>query len=213
MIMKTFIPKTLLLAAALLVAQTTMARNNDRPFSQPRSTMRVGIGWLSTDDILLRLGDAFGIVFSAGLYSPEYEDNLNVNYLFDYRYHFNDRWSLGASATYGDVSKALYSGSGDDRQLAKRVRQNYMSLLVQSDITYWRNDVVRLYGGLGLGVTSLYNCYLYDAGTAPVEFKDQYHFNFHLSAFGIECGRRVGGFLELGVGCRGLVNCGAYVRF
>ena len=103
-----------------------------------------------------------------------------------YMYTLSPTISLGGALHYmGKVT----SGAKD----------HFMSVAVECRFTYVRQNLVKIYGSIGLGTT-------YDFYSKGRRVDNE--FSFNISPIGIRVGRQVGGYLELSFGCRGLVAMG-----
>ena len=88
-------------------------------------------------------------------------------------------------------------------------KQNCNNIALSAEIrfTYLRRGILKMYGSVGLGVS------YWNIVEKNVEPQHGPFFNFNISPLGLRIGRQVGGFVELGLGYRGLVAAGFDIRF
>ena len=146
-----------------------------------------------------------------------------------YRHFFTRRFALSGSVgadfetgtiSYGNpeyrINGTGYSGN------AGRYNVAAYTVAVEGMLTYMRHESVMLYGCLGVGVTSVqYKYTIFDNAPhgSPVQVSSNPYnaqlttVNLQLTGFGIRVGNKVAGFLEVGLGYKGLLNAGISARF
>jgi hypothetical protein len=129
-----------------------------------------------------------------------------------YKYRFDKVVSLGATYIYGGINGDVYVG---DEYWGKSV-SNHHTLAVECDFRYLTRKVVNLYSTLGLGGVLMRQT-ITPSAENRADGRESWGMpfvDFHVSLIGLQLGGyRFGGFAELGVGYKGIVNFGAYARF
>ena len=115
--------------------------------------------------------------------------------------------SVGAAMHY----TGNYYEYRDDNNLDGHYSINYFSLSAECRFTYLRKNLVKLYGSVGVGLSYI-NLLNRKEGQSELD-EHAATVAFNISPFGIRVGRQVGGYIELGVGYRGLVAAGVDIRF
>ncbi len=93
--------------------------------------------------------------------------------------------------------------------------QTDYTLAAEARLTYMNFDNIRTYGRVGAGCTFSRRKYREEkAGYDVTGYGNEKYFNFQLSILGLELGlAHLGVFAEVGVGYRGILSGGAYLRF
>ena len=118
--------------------------------------------------------------------------------VISYKYYINKNVTIGMGIGYENI----------------RTWGSFVSFVPEMTFCYLdtRNDLirVRLYGGLGYGV-SVFNDFNRQPGMA--DRSGLWATGFQATPFGMRIGRQVAGFIEVGVGYKGTVHGGLEVRF
>lgn len=155
-----------------------------------------------------------------GYYLGNYwERNAGYTTMFSagYKYRFRRVVSLGGTYSLGMNFGEAFSAFGYDGREIGDTRTYHHTVAVECDFRYLTLPLVTLYSTVGAAVTYLQRSVKIDSWHAAnySSMKEYRVFpNFHASVVGVKFGEyRLGGFLELGLGYKGLVNFGAYARF
>ena len=174
------------------------------------SEIFVGYGAPTNSDIIVPLLKMFGTVATLGGYS---EQNVKMRGALSvgYKYRFDKVASLGLTYAFGTSSGDVYWSN----EFWGRSRGVHHTIAVECDFRYITRRVVNLYSTVGLAATIARINFTSndpnDQQLAPFRFTLP---DFHVSLIGVKVGGyRFGGFAELGMGYKGIINFGAYVRF
>lgn len=176
---------------------------------ESRHEIRVGIGYLSTDEFANTFTDILGIVMTDGLYNPKTVGGLYVNPHVSYKYKINRTFSVGSTFVYTSICTNLLSTGG---VVEERESYQFFTLAVDGYVNYLQRGRFKLYGTLGVGCTMI-NQRNYDISENKKSAQNQFHLNFQVSPIGVQFGDMISGFLELGFGYKGIVSAGVAYRF
>ncbi len=152
-----------------------------------------------------------------------------------YRYHRSKKMSYGLTIAYENetgtasrvylTSKNRYSREEHLGSFKKQV----ITFAPEMTLNYWdiNHGMVRLYGTLGLGISYGNQIDTYDSsyyvaryvngvnslGNSMAIDNSRYLLNYYFSFLGVHVGREVGGFIEVGLGYKGLINVGMSYKF
>jgi hypothetical protein len=169
-----------------------------------------GYGAPSNSDILIPLFKMFGTAATLGGYT---EKNMRATGSFSvgYKYRFEKVASLGATYSVGVNTGDVFWSS----DYWGKFRGTHHTIAVECDFRYMTREIVNLYSTVGLAAT--FSRHQYTPQDPNDQKLDPFRFvmpDFQVSLIGIKVGSyRVGGFAELGLGYKGIINFGAYVRF
>ena len=175
-----------------------------------RNEFSVGYGFPNTSDVIFPLFKVIGSVVTLSGYS---EKNLKIRggLHVAYKHRFDRIASLGVTFAYGSVGGNVWWGN----DYWGKSHEDHYTLALECDFRYLTRRVVNLYSTVGVAAT--YSTHRFtsadprDQQLKPVCFVLP---NAHVSLIGVKVGGyRFGGFAELGVGYKGVFNCGVYVRF
>jgi hypothetical protein len=126
-----------------------------------------------------------------------------------YRYFFTDIQSVdavfGYSRTRGDLL------SGDEKQ-GESMRDFY-TVAVEWSIHYIRKEYFQMYSGGGLGVTFIFEDNSFFQAAERSYSDSKVYPNFDFTFVGFRFGRRIAGFVETGIGYKGLIAFGCSAQF
>jgi hypothetical protein len=207
--------KTILLAALatlILVPSLNAQKNRATPAADIvyRNEIFVGYGAPGNSDILIPLLKMYGTAMTLGGYN---EKNMKATGAFSvgYKYRFDKVASLGATYSVGVNTGDVYWSS----DYWGKFRGTHHTIAVECDFRYITRKIVNLYSTVGLAAT--FSCHKYTSADPNDQRLDPFNFilpDFHVSLIGVKVGGyRFGGFAELGLGYKGIVHFGAYVRF
>jgi len=155
-----------------------------------------------------------------------------------YRFHKNKKISFGITAAYENESgiwnHVVLVGNSTKNHPYQReyqctflghYKKQYFTLSPEMTVTYkdFNHGLIRIYGTLGIGISYRDEIDIYDndyynskysngvnsLGNYLVLTDSHFQFNMYLSPIGIHVGRRLGFYLENGLGYKGLINFGA----
>ena len=124
---------------------------------------------------------------------------LNLNYI----HHTSKVFGIGGNFGFNRMSVNMEDETG--KLTAASV--NMFSLMVDTKLNWFRNDMFGMYSKIGLGVMCL-NGNLVEEMSGNLWLPTG-----HVSAIGMEVGRQFCGFLELGAGMKGIVQAGVKFHF
>jgi len=143
-----------------------------------------------------------------------------------YRLHFTRLLSLGITAAYNETH---YQGSQFTTiQFSQGTfpptyhimdRMHRITFTVASELTFTylrsRNDLVKLYSGLGLGYAIVHERSSYPdvQGRVSIPATLSTHYTSNICLIGIRAGKALGGYAELGRGYKGTLCYGMYYSF
>lgn len=157
-------------------------------------------------------------VFSEAIYSLSHHDrDSNFVYrdrlyskgaiYFTYRYNLLQSMSLGLTSGL-DLSDGFIADH-NGRRIGTTKKVN-LTIAAECKYKYLDRKIITLYGYIGIGYSILLarNYYTTIDPGLPFGDKIQNHFNMHITPIGMRLGKKLGGFLEIGLGYKGLLNAG-----
>ena len=167
-----------------------------------------------------RNSSGFGCVHTDREFTGDYYDKLlydsrdyrNMAFSFGYKYNITSFISVGATFTYAGFNHEDYH-----RITKETLRQGYnhnFSITPMVSFTYFRNQLVRVYGEVGLGIGgNLHN--IKEIGQDYKSDKSQYDsfMTYQVTWAGVSIGRKFFGFAEMGIGTKGLIIIGFGYKF
>lgn len=211
--------KMILMAAAVMVAVSAGAQD-EQPTTVKRNAVGyhheffAGTGVCATPN-LSAIAEQFTALITYGAFNP-IESNLRFkpSAVAGYKYRFEKVVSLGATFSYsGNTadSKLLWRNEGQNKKCY--LNRDYYTLATEIEFRYLTREHVTLYSTVGLGV-AYGRTVRTAADTGERDILRKTIFTAHISEFGVKVGgRRFGGYLEGGLGYKGVVNLGTYLRF
>lgn len=174
-----------------------------------RHTIGVGTGVLTlgeTVEVISQIGTA---IFS-GDNKFVRSGGTGLNLFGEYKYSFSRLYSLGAVVAFNGYEYRVMDG---DTKLGTR-NNNYISIALENDFTYWRKGIFSIYGTLGVG---FYHSSITDTDNAGEEaVRNNNTVTYQISPLCLSLGGRLGGYVELGVpwiGYKGMISGGVYYNF
>lgn len=129
-----------------------------------------------------------------------------------YNKHLKRRLSIGADYNYAYLNYRIVDSISLDFKY--KDAYNFHELKFNLGVDYYKKNKVTLYGGIGIGV-SLLNLRqidekkdILDKATQIIPIP-----TWHINLLGVEVGKKVSGFVELGIGNRGILNAGIKTHF
>lgn len=172
-----------------------------------RHELTIGAGALSRP--FIKECANFRKVMGKGPDHYSYSGTFQLNYYF----RLAKGYSIGATLLYEQQQHdktANYPYTEDRRHI---YRERYLSLLASQKYAWVRSKWISLYSALDLGVC------LVDRKESRNDFsylKDEFtetRFAYQATPFGIRAGQRLGGYMELGYGYKGIAAIGFSYRF
>jgi hypothetical protein len=126
-----------------------------------------------------------------------------------YKYRFNKVASLGATYAFYSYQGRAY----EQKVMMAKEHIGYHTLAMECDFRYLTRKAVTLYSTIAVATTVGVRTER-KVGGVVVNRDSQALGSFHISLIGVKVGSyRAGGLIEYGIGYKGLVNVGGYVRF
>ena len=194
--------KTLIAAVALAMA-TLNGNAQSAGYGETKHEVAVSYGCLSNSQIL----DDFGEIGGA-LVHTKYENKKSFGPIsIEYFYHLKPWLGVGGIAAYGNFKEDAYL-FGDKIGESKN---HYITVMPAVKFDWLRRKNFGLYSKLAVGATLRNEKY---DGETSVDDDSEVHFNWQVSAIGIEAGSpTVRGFAEVGMGEQGMLLAGLRYKF
>ena len=170
-------------------------------FAQERGThdLSFGVGFETSNDFLNTLEDiAGGVSYANTTVTPAFS--------LTYKIAIKDKWVVYADGVYQAVSEEVVEGgltTGD-------VSHRYFSVGFGSEYHYISKVWFQMYSGASVAYTSQNSNF---TTSSNLEDNSDGYFNFHVNALGFRFGKALAGFVELGVGYKGVANAGVSYQF
>lgn len=189
--------KTRFLLLLLFASQVIFAQRN---------SLSIGYGLVTTDQFITSFSSAL-----AGAFAGSSATNIKSTGAIALSYHhFNaaNRAGLGVALVYDKLSSDIVNSS--KTKISSSTTQAITAAL-EGKLKYNKGEHFNLYGLLGAGYT--FNKTTYDPPPASGKESNNSHFNFQVTPIGVQFGGAVKGYVELGVGYKGLVSGGLQFNF
>ncbi|EGK03137.1 MULTISPECIES: outer membrane beta-barrel protein [Dysgonomonas] len=171
--------------------------------SRHETTLGYGMG--TTSELLDALTDIIVWGITAGTTSSD--DTYSGAFHIGYKYSITERFSLGGTFLYENgKSDAYFKG---DR--TGEFNRNYYTFAAEGKVKYLNKKNLALYGLFGTGATIYEQKFTGNDNTT--DKNSNLHINFQLTPIGIQFGKNIGGFAELGCGYKGIISAGIFTRF
>lgn len=128
---------------------------------------------------------------------------------FGYKLHVSEKSSIGAMLVHDYV----HSDNMLDEIKLGYSRHNYFALILGKDHKYLDTGKLCLYLTFAAGIIYGHQKYIPMNESDQEKVENIIHLNFQVVPIGIKYGENIGVFLELGVGCKGVINAGVFGRF
>ncbi|WP_154668386.1 MULTISPECIES: hypothetical protein [Bacteroidales] len=125
-----------------------------------------------------------------------------------YNYRINSRVAFGAIYSYSGMKEDIYS---DNLQIGKS-RTSFHTIMPMFKFNWFNKPLVTMYTRIGIGLVLSFDKEEYFTGVGDYHSKNAY-LAWQVSPVGIEIGKSLAGFLELGFGTTGLFSAGLRYRF
>jgi opacity protein-like surface antigen len=158
----------------------------------------VGIGVWSTGNIIYTLSDM--VVETVNIHMRN--SSASGTFHAGIKYLLSDRLSAGATLSYGQEKADGYNGSNEFLGTLKR---SNVSLAAEADFKYLGSNKFSIYGLVGIGGICLHQKF-------GSETDNKMNIDFQLTPIGVKFGDKFGGFGELGLGYKGILNVGVFLK-
>jgi len=169
-----------------------------------RHDLSLGFGVLSTDQLTDIFENIVSIILTFGTFEKSSQSFTGVPFL-TYHYSAKSRFGFGG-AIGGYGSSGNLRLAGDDVGTFRE--KNYI-VAAELDYHWIMRQGFQMYSGAGFGVRFRHGTYAATEADTVTKVLPA----FHLNALGVRFGRKVGFFLEAGVGYKGLVSGGINAQF
>lgn len=230
------IKKLLFVFVALMLATTTVHAQTHK-YYDTKHEVGVSVGVGANTEIIGVIGDAVEIVTAnvvlpiltgglTGGYSLESQKYIygDASYYptvaVEYYYHVNRVIGLGGIMAYNGMSRDMFvtvkdneTGTRSTQKTGVAKRHNF-SIIPTAKFDWLRKKNFGMYSKLGVGVSFLNESQKDDAAGGTDYSNTDAVVNFQCSLLGIEVGsQRLRGFVEAGVGERGIFSAGLQYKF
>ena len=186
-----------LLLFLLFVSGTTTAQSTEK------NDILLSYGIFTTNEII---NITYSVMFDIVDYHTENE-NYTGTIILNYQYNLSNRLLLGGIFAFSKATSDAYSG--DDKIGTED--DTGITFALESKYRYINKKNFQMYSGAGLGLTWTY-CTLNP--TKGQSQKSTYsYFDFQVIAAGLRFGNAFGGFIEVGIGYKGILNAGISYQF
>ncbi|WP_169788193.1 hypothetical protein [Rufibacter tibetensis] len=175
--------------------------------------VQVGYGALSLQEIGVRIGNSSTLFFPVRKRVKQVVGPVQVSY----SKALNTKWSIGAIASYTlirSIREDIEENQSGETQFIKsgEDQSRFYTFMPTIQINWNKPALVQVYSGVSLGVLIVdYKGW----GNLGEETRHTTKAAFlgHLNLLGIRIGKRVGGYVEGGIGTHGLATGGLYYSF
>jgi hypothetical protein len=171
--------------------------------------INLSYGYITTDQILDFSKNLFVSVASLGELQLNATDYTGGIFLTARRRFTGDRFAAGLALGIDNIKGDMKNSAGVKKGTYKF---NVFTISAEGVIHYISKPKFKFYGLLGAGYSFFSTKYDVPGEILNDNIKGG-HFNFQFSPIGLKFGDRFGGFLELGLGYKGLGNIGLFARF
>jgi len=187
--------KTIILSGFICCAPTR-AEAQDKG----KSELNIAAGIMASEDAL---SDAVVLWLSA-LFNTRQDVKIpGASWSITYKYHVSERLAIGGSSVYNPTSDGwIPDFSNDDRW-----KRRSLSTTGEATLFWAKGKDFQFYGTAGVG-------FFVKRGTFyNVQTETDFGTTFQASPVGLRMGNKVGVFMELGYGYKGVFNGGLSMRF
>ncbi|MGC1242800.1 MAG: hypothetical protein WA874_14510 [Chryseosolibacter sp.] len=166
---------------------------------------RVGYGILSDVRIIAAFAETYSTIASGISGEPLRSDYASAGpVIIRCDLLVSRRISLGPEINFVQIKRTEMYSSGE----VSRDRFFFANLSARIDYYYVNRESVRMYSGLALGPS-----YIFDRSEGAQDDSSGFFVAYQLNFFGIRFGREWGGYAEAGFGRNGLLNVGISKQF
>lgn len=173
-----------------------------------KNEIRLGYGILTGPEMansLMSIWPAIGMeIFKDTI--KDYTCSFYGTPFFEYHRFLKPWVSLGGSLSFNPISTAITSTNKHE------FTYNYYLISIMPKVTFYylNKGIVSMYSGLEAGGSLI----LWKDRQGCTTLSDQgFTMAFQVTGFGVRVGKDIGGFMEWGIGFRGVVNFGLSARF
>ena len=145
------------------------------------------------------------VIVTFGLYDIEYESGTGA-FLFGYRYFPIEKFSIGIDGAYTKIKDVVKS---HDTIVVGNINKHFYTLAPYAANYYIKKKKIRVYSGIMLGYT--FGKDNYKSNDGAEENGNYGRIAYQLNAIGVRFGTKVGGYVEIGYGYKGMLNFGLSV--
>ena len=191
----------------LLLSLTISMSLSAQDFKENRHEVSIGYGTCTAPQIGTALGSIFFSAFTFDMLDSGdvSGDWGSVNLAYNYR--LTKLVGLGLSAGYCSMNVDWKNES-----LIGKQKYNYYSILPTLKLNWLNSKIVALYSKAALGITICNSKMSYADKTTADRTETDITWGFQVSTIGIEVGKRIAGFAELGFGNMGIFQVGVRAR-
>jgi hypothetical protein len=128
----------------------------------------------------------------------------------EYSFQLNKKWSIGVGASFNSFSlENTHTARALDMIVFKQ-----KTITFSGKYSYVHRNLFQLYSSINFGMAwnSTYESTAFNANRVTGPIETQFASATHVSLVGVSFGRRLGGYVELGLGYKGVLNSGIFVR-
>lgn len=192
------------LLALLLFSSTGYSQ--DQPSN--KNEIRLGYGMLTGPEMansIMSIWPAIGMEILKDTIK-DYTCSFYGTPFFEYNRFLKPWVSLGGSLSFNPISTAITSTNKHE------FTYNYYLITIMPKVTFYylNKGIFSMYSGLEAGGSLI----LWKDRQGCTTMSDQgFTVAFQVTGFGVRIGKDIGGFMEWGIGFRGVVNFGLSARF
>lgn len=173
-------------------------------YAQEKGTNDLGfsVGLVTTNDFLKTTED---IINGIGGVTKR---NTNIDPAFNltYKRTILNNWSLYAEGTYQTMQEDVFENSIKTGDVSYR----YITIGFGTEYHYVHKEWFQMYSGASIAYT--FQNTNFNTSSNIKDDSDNY-FNFQVNLVGLRVGKKLAGFIELGVGYKGYTNLGLSYQF
>ena len=193
------------LTGCVIMPQSLLFRQ-ERPFQPNKGTAEVSLSYGEYSATELFNGNSNNYVTSS-------DETSNTGSIFaSYHYYLSNRFAIGMTLGGQSLSYNVY-GDNNNYQYLQRINlftTGFEAKYVIGDFKYFQ-----YYGLVGVAATYRTEDYTNVVNGPYLEIVPNtgVKFNMQVTPIGLRFGKNIGGFLELGLGYKGLFNTGVFYSF
>ncbi|MDR1810145.1 MAG: porin family protein [Prevotella sp.] len=190
----------LFLSSYQLYAQVPSPEQVQEKTPSPQHQFEIGLGVWSTSNVIYALSDML-----IGSVNVDIENSsASPVYHLGYKYLLNERFSGGATLAFGQEKANAKGRTGSAYDIEGELKRYNVTLAAEADYKYIRNGKLSFYALAGFGCSWLHQ--RYSCSELSVQTDNNLSFDFQLTPIGVKFGDKFGGFGELGLGYKGILN-------
>ncbi len=190
-------------------AQAQDVESNKQEQNKFKNNFNINYGLLSNQQFLFLLSSVYQSAFS-NINEDNYDQRIKSigSIGLKYDYQINKTFLVGMQYNNNYIKSKLNYKNPLYSSLVIKSKVNFLG--INSSAKYFHKNQLHLYSGVALGVG------IYSGKEIKDSHIEKYRgtrFAWHANLFGLRYGDRVGGFVELGVGYKGIMNVGVVGSF